>query len=58
MPRYNKNFITEAILRIDFSAPILELTGVVNEELDRFIMRFFSTKRIEKFIFRGVNPKS
>lgn len=44
MPRYNKNFITEAILRIDFASPIVELTNTVNDELDRFILRFFPQK--------------
>lgn len=44
MPRYNKNFITEAIIRIDFSKPITELTNAISEDLDRFILGFFPQK--------------
>lgn len=60
MPRYNKNFITEAILRIDFAAPIVELTSAVNEELDRFILRFFPQKESKNSFSEEliINPNS
>jgi len=44
MPRYNKNFITEAIIRVDFSKPITELTNAISEDIDRFILGFFPQK--------------
>lgn len=44
MPRYNKNFITEAIIRIDFKTQILELKNSISDELDRNILRFFPQK--------------
>jgi len=44
MSRYKKNFITEAIIRIDFTTPILELNKTITEELDAYILKSFPQK--------------
>lgn len=44
MPRYRKNFITDAIIRIDFENIISELNGPLSEDLEIEIMKFFTLK--------------
>lgn len=44
MARYKSNFITEAIIRIEFAKPITSLTNTFPEELDKLILPNFPNK--------------
>ena len=50
MSAYQKNFIKEAIIRIDFEKPIAELNDPIDGNLEAEIMKFFTLKEpIEAF---------
>ena len=51
MAKYKKNYIKEAIIRIDFFEQLTELNEYIPEEIENLILKVFSTKEItENFI--------